>query len=644
VTRILRGRSAGAALTTAVVRADSQIKRGQVSSAACCNVPSSLPHRLLCGILVGAGLAFAPLAGEAGSWGDPAKTLRVAMEVDVTGFDPAATQDLYSFTIDARIFDALYVWDYLAPPYRFVPSVAAAMPEISSDGRTWTIRIKPGIYFASDPAFGGKKRELTAQDFVYSWKRLLDPRVHSPTVDLLEGKLVGIDAAIAKARASGRFDYDSQIDGLKAVDRYTLQLTLVEPDYTLLPYLGSVPLRAVAREVIEKYADSSGRVMDHPVGTGPYRMKEWRHGQKVVLEANPDYREEYFPEALSNADAATKALASAMKGKRIPQIGTIDIAIIEESNPRLLAFDRGELDLLDVRYDLALKVVDEAGRLRPAYASRGVQLGRATELSLAYSYFNMEDPVVGGYSPEKVALRRAICTAYNTDEEIRIIRQGQGMPASQPIPPDVAGHVPGLKPQTPYNPTLARALLDRFGYTDRDGDGYRDLPDGRPLVLHIASAPDQTSRLFDELWQRSMQQIGIKVEFIKQKWPDLFKAARAGKLQFSELGLSGGVADYYMQQFYGPSAGAANLARFRNADFDKLFLQSRRVADPEERTNLYAKMTEIVAAYNPWCPEAFRISNTVVASWVTGYKKNVYYFITPWHYLDIDVARQSAAK
>jgi ABC-type transport system substrate-binding protein len=108
--------------------------------------------------------------------------------------------------------------------------------------------------------------------------------------------------------------------------------------------------------------------------------------------------------------------------------------------------------------------------------------------------------------------------------------------------------------------------------------------------------------------------------------------------------LAGGVADYYMQQFYGPSAGAANLARFRNADFDSLFRQSRRVADPEERTNVYARMIDIVAAYDPWCHKVFRIGNTVVAPWVSGYKKNVYHQIHPWHYLDVDIARQRARQ
>jgi len=248
--------------------------------------------------------------------------------------------------------------------------------------------------------------------------------------------------------------------------------------------------------------------------------------------------------------------------------------------------------------------------------------------------------VFGGYTPERVALRRAICSAYNIGDEIRVIRNGQGSAATQPIPPDVAGHVPGLKSKTTYDPAVSRALLERFGYKDRDGDGFRETPDGNKLVLNIASEPDQTSRLFDELWQRSLQAVGIKVEFRKEKWPDLFKAAHAGQLQFWELGLTSGVADYYMQQFYGPSSGAANLGRFRNADFDALLRKSRTIADTEERANVYAKMVSIIDAYNPWCTKAYRIGNTLAAPWVGGYKKNAYYQVHPWHYLDVDPERQ----
>jgi len=309
-------------------------------------------------------LTVGPLAPQcvAADWPDSSKVLRIAFPTDVSGFDPAGTQETYAALVEGRIFDALYQWDYLARPFKFVPSIATGMPEISADGRIWTIRIRQGIYFADDPAFGGKKRELTAADFVYAWKRVVDPRVRSPNSDLLEHKIVGLDEAVAKAKSSGRFDYDAEVQGLRATDRYTLRLELIQADYTFLEILDNSALRAVAREVIEKYADASGRAMRNPVGTGPYRLKEWQAGHRIVLEASPGYRDERFPPAPANADAAIKAVADSMKGKRLPQLGRIDIAIIEETNPRLLMFNAGQLDILEMPGDVAPKTRDGARR------------------------------------------------------------------------------------------------------------------------------------------------------------------------------------------------------------------------------------------------------------------------------------------
>jgi len=577
----------------------------------------------------------------AADWADPAKVLRIAFPIDVSGLDPAGTQETYAALVEQKIFDALYVWDYLARPYKFVPSIATGMPEISADGRVWTIRIRPGIYFADDPAFAGKKRELTAADFVYAWKRVVDPRVRSPNSDLLEHKIVGLDAAVAKAKASNRFDYDAEIQGLRAADRYTIRLELIEPDYTFLELLDGASLRAVAREVIDKYADASGRAMTHPVGTGPYRLVEWQPGHRIILEANPAYRDERFPPAPANADAAIKAIAASMKGKRVPQIGRIEIAIIEETNPRLLLFNAGELDLLDVPGDVAPKMIDGRGSLLPEFAARGIRLERATELAVTFAYFNMEDPVVGGYAPEKVALRRAICSAYNLPDEIRVIRNGQALPATQPLPPDVEGHVRGYKGLSPYDPATARALLDKFGYRDRDGDGFRELPDGRPLTIHQLSFVGAVYRQYDELWQRSLRDVGIRMDFQIQTFPEGFKAAHAGQLQFSSFGWNGDISDDFMRLFYGPYAGAGNLSRFRNADYDALYDKSRRTPDIAERNRLYETMTRIVSAQAPWCTNAYRISNTVVAPRIRGYRKNVHYFLTPWEYLDIDTSPQS---
>ena len=604
----------------------------------------AMPLRTVVRSLVAVIMMSCAPGATAADWADPVKVLRVAFPIDVSGLDPAGTQETYASGVEAQIFDALYAWDYLARPFRFVPSVATAKPDISADGRVWTIRIREGIYFADDPAFGGRKRELTAADFVYAWKRVVDPRVRSPNSDLLEHKLVGLDAAVAKAKASGRFDYDTEIQGVRALDRYTLRLELVEPDYTFLEILDGTALRAVAREAVEKYADESGRAMRHPVGTGPYRLKEWQPGRRIVLEANPGYRDTPFPAAPPGADAAIRAVADSMKGKRLPQIGRIEIAIVEESNPRLLLFASGAIDMLDVPGDVAPRMIDGAGRLLPEFAARGIRLERATELAVTFAYFNMEDPIVGGYSPDKVALRRAICSAYDASQAVRVIRNGQAVAATQPIPPDVEGHVSGYKGLSPYDTATARALLDKFGFRDRDGDGFRELPDGQPLVVHQTSGVAAIYRQFDDLWQRSAREVGIRMEFSVQAFTEAFKAAHMGKLQFAFFSWSGDSADDFMRNFYGPNAGGSNLARFRNAEFDALYEKSRRTPDASERDKLYEAMTKIVSAQAPWCMNDYRMSNTVVAPRVRGYAKNVHYFVPLWSYLDLQRTSADSAN
>jgi ABC-type transport system substrate-binding protein len=583
-------------------------------------------------------------AAQPAKWADPAKVLRTAIMIAETGFDPQAAQDFYSNTINSAIFDPPYEYDYLARPHRIVPRAAESLPEISADGLTWTIRIKKGVYFADDPVFKGKKRELTAHDYVYTIKRLIDPKVRSPNAFLVRDRLAGLDRALEEAKGSGKLDYDREIEGVRAVDRYTLQLKLTEPDYALLPRLTATQFGAVAREVIEAYGDASGWAMANPVGTGPFKLKEWRRAQRIVLDANPNYREEVFPALPANADADAKAAHAAMKGKRLPRVGRVEVAVIEESNPRLLAFNSNELDLVDVPRDLVTRVLDDKNRLQAQYAKQGVTLQRAEEAGLAFfAYFNMNDPVVGGYTPEKVALRRALLMGYNPGELISVGLQGQGSVANQPIPPEVPGHVPGIRNATPYDPALARALLDKFGYKDRDGDGFRELPDGKPFVLSMGSAPTGENRIRDELWLKNMRDIGVRITFQHQKWPDLVKMARAGQLPMWQVGWVATSADSYMELAYGPNGGQSNLSFFKNAEYDELMKQSRSVRTEAERDKLYARMTAIIAAYAPMGGGIYRIENTIAKPWIVGYKKDSFRS-QPWRFVDVDTARMRAAQ
>ncbi len=566
---------------------------------------------------------------------DMGKTLRVAFPVAETGFDPQAVGDTYSFSVCAGIFDPLYTYDYFARPVRLVPNTAEGPPQISDGGRTYTIKVRPGIYFAADPAFKGAKRELTAEDYVYSIKRIFDPKVRSYWLYLFERNLVGLDEVLAKARKTGTLDYDAPIEGLVALDRYTLRIRFRDPDYTFRWWLTFDGLAAVAREVVDAYKDASNRVMDHPVGTGAYRLKEWTRGQRIVLEANPDFRDETYPIPGPGSEPGDAAIARDNAGRKLPIVGHVEISILEEAQPRLLTFDSGKLDYVDLPVAIAGNVLTN-GALRPEYAKRGIQLHRRIEPSLQFTFFNLDDPVVGGYAPEKIALRRAIAMGYDRDADIRLLASGQAEPANQPVPPGLAGHDPSFPVKNGYDAAAARALLDRFGYKDRDGDGYRETPENKALTLVKASTTATSDRARDELWKRSMDAIGLKITFVKNKWPELNKMAEAGQLMIWNLGWISSIpdGDPFYSPLYSRNIGTANDARFRLPEYDRLYEASRKLPDGAERDAIYRKMTDIVLNYAPWILGDYPYANVLAQPWLKGYKQNAF-LRHRWKYYDL---------
>jgi len=552
---------------------------------------------------------------------EPTKTLRVAFEAAETGFDPQAVNDNYSFMVCDSIFDALYTYDYFARPPRLVPNTAAGMPEISDGGRTFTIKVAPGIFFADDPVFKGKPRELTAEDYVYSIKRIFDPRVRSTSLFIFEQQLAGLDEVLATARRTGDFDYNARIEGLQVLDRYTLRVMFRNPYYLFQHWLTYVTLAAVAREVVAAHSDPTHRAMEHPVGTGAYRLKEWTRGQKIVLEANPGYRKEVYPTPAAGSEPGDAAIAKGLAGKRLPLVPRVELNIIEEAQPRLLLFDTGKLDYQEVPASVADRVL-AGNALKPEYARRGITLHRQLEPSLTYTFFNMDDAVVGGYTPEKIALRRAIALAYDRASAIRMLRSGQAVPAAQLPPPGIVGYDTAIPAVDEHDSAAARALLDKFGYKDRDGDGYREAPDGKSLTLVLASPTGTAARASDELWKRNMDAIGVRVTFIKQSWPELNRMAEASQLMMWGLGTVATIpdADAFYSSLYSGNIGAGNYARLRLAEYDRLYEQSRSLADDRTRTALFHRMNDLVHGYAPWILGEHRYGNVLAQPWFKGYK------------------------
>ena len=600
--------------------------------------PPTLPSRLLraaaLALALLAALAPARAAGEA----DAPKVLRYSFRIAETGFDPAQISDLYSRTIAANLFDALYQWEFLARPVRMRPCTAAAMPEVSDDFRTYTVRLRPGIHFADDPVFKGRKRELVAADYVYALKRHFDPRWKSPSYSTLnDTRMLGLDAPRAEALAGKPFDYDREVEGLRALDRYTIQFRLAQPNPRFAQTLvdGAV-VGAVAREVVEAYGD---RIMEHPVGTGPFRLARWKRSSLIVLEKNPDYRDEFYDEQAPADDPLAVAAATRLKGRKLPMVDRVEVSIVEENQPRWLAFLNGEHDVLEQVPEDFTYVAIPNNVLAPNLARRGIQALRYARSDVSLSYFGMENPVVGGYTPERVALRRAIAMAVNQDEEIRIVRRGQAIPAQSPIAPGVWGYDPAFRSEMgEFSRARAQALLDLHGYVDRDGDGWRDRPDGQPLVIEYATQPDDFSRQLITQWKKNMDAIRVRIEFRTAKWPENLKASRAGKLMMWGVGWSAGPdGEGFLSLGYGPSKGQSNHARFELAEFDRLYELQKRLPDGPERLAAMTKAKELMVAYMPYKAHVHRIWTDLAQPWVVGYHRNVF-LREFWKFVDIDTA------
>jgi len=596
-------------------------------------------------LLAGAAFALAGTLAAAAERGSaappPPKVLRYAFRVAETGFDPAQISDLYSRTIAANIFEAPYEYEFLARPVRLRPATAAAMPEVSDGFRTFTIRLKPGIFFADDPAFKGVRRELTAADYVYSIKRHFDPRWKSPSVSgFEEDAIVGLDALRKAALAGAPFDYDREVAGLRTLDRYTLQVRLERPAPRFAERLADPAVTgAVAREVVEAYGD---RITEHPVGTGPFVLARWQRSSLITLERNRSFREQFYDEEAPAGDPIAQEAVRALKGRRLPLVDRVEVSIIEENQPRWLAFLNQEMDVLEQVPEDFMTVAMPNDRLAPNLAKRGIHAVRYARSDVSLSYFAMESPVVGGYSPEKVALRRAVALAVDIDAEIRNVRRGQAIPGQSPIAPGTSGYDPAFRSEmSEFSRAKAKALLDVYGYLDRDGDGWREQPDGSPLVLEYATQPDDFNRQLITEWKKNMDAIGVRMVFRVAKWPENLKASRAGKLMMWGVGWSGGPdGGDFLVLGHGPSKGQSNHARFELPEFDRLYDLQKRLPDGPERFAVMTQAKELMIAYMPYKVHVHRIWTDLAQPWVVGFHRNVF-LRAFWKYVDIDLAEKA---
>lgn len=588
-------------------------------------------------LLIAQLLAFTAFAGSAAGVhagtnpADPSKRIQMGFEAADDGFDMIRTANFYSGWVSEVIYETLLTYDYLARPAKLVPGTVESMPEISEDGRTYTFHIKKGIYFSPDPVFKGVRRELTAEDYIYTFKRVLDPQSRSVHASFLAGKIVGLDELTAQSQQTGHFNYDAPVAGLQALDRYTLRVTLNAKDYNFLNIVAYTAFGAVAREAVSAYGQQSGQ---HPVGTGPYMLEKYVPRSKIVLVANPEYRG-FTWDFKSSGDAIDKQIIKDMQGKRMPQVGRVDINIIEEEQSRWLAFQGNQIDF-DKMPQLAAPTVLDGDKLKPAYADQGIQLQRVLDAGVTYTVMNFKDPTIGGNSLDKIALRRAIAMVYNNKEEVSILRNGQASKLEMFIPPGVTGYDPSYRNSIAYDPVLANKLLDHFGYK-RGADGYRTMPDGKPLLLKFTREQAVFYQEMSELWKRGLDLIGIRSEFIINNFADNLKAATQCKLM---LWGAAWMADYpegqnFMQLLYGPNVHQGNHGCYQSPAYDALYAKATALPPGPERNQLYLQMNRQIEADTALVLNTTRIRSWLVRPWVKGFKKHPILH-AEWQYIDVE--------
>lgn len=542
---------------------------------------------------------------------DPPNTLHLALSAKVKGLDPIFADDLYSGTEVARVYEGLLQYHYLKRPYVLMPNLAESMPAVSADGKTITFKLKKGVLFQDDRCFketGGKGRELIAEDVIYSLKRLADPKLLSSGWWLLDGKIAGLNEWREEQSKNPVVDYSKSVEGLKALDQYTIQIGLKQRSVQFL-YAFAMPFTSVvAKEAVETYGKDLGM---HPVGTGPFRLQpESNLNSKIVWMRNPTYRQELYPSEGESGDAAKGLLVDA--GKPLPLADKIVERVFEESQPMWLTFMSGQLDLAGIPKDNFQQAIGSDQGLSPELKQKGIQLSKDPEADITHISFNMSDPLIG----KNKLLRQALSLAYDNRELIDLFYNGRAVSAHGPIPPGLSGYDPDFKnPYRAFNVAKAKEFLAKAGY-----------PDGKGLpALELATLSSSTERQFTEYAQKMFGAIGVQIKANTYSWPEFQAAVKNRKGQIWSFAWGGDYpdAENFLQLFYSKNASpGSNDSNYSHPEFDRLYEKSLTLLDGPERTALYRQMVSILVEDCPWIFNVHRIQFSLNQQWLKNYKRH----------------------
>lgn len=530
--------------------------------------------------------------------------LELSVDNVVETFDPALAYSDDAFSVMAQVLEPPYQYHYLKRPYEVIPLLTEGLPEVSNEGRTYTFRLRHGIFFHPHPAFHGQVREMHAQDFALALKRLAFEPLQSPFRSFLLDTLEGFNKFSQQVGNDWRKLRDTPIDGMK-VDGHTVTLTLKRQEPNLIYYLAMPALAPVPWEVVEFHKNNLSDVL---VGTGPYQYMGFDK-QRYHLEAFDKYREDFYP-ASGDRYANTQDLLKSSREK-IPFVREVNFHVLPLEEDRWNAFMEGRIDLMPVPRGMLPRLLGEGGKLRRELEERGVQVKHFPVQALRWLAFNMNDPIWG----KNVDLRQAIAHGVNIEAYIELLSQKTNLKAHSLMVPGLAGYDPSSSLPFKYDLAKAKELMAKAGYPEGKG---------LPPLLYSTRGNQEANFVEAKFLEGQLEKLGIKLNIKVLTFKEFLTEGRAGKLQFFT---DNWLFDYpdgenIIQLLVGANAPGINKAGYRDAEVDKWYKALRITTDLQEKIRLMDLIEERVLRDLPWIPLMYESSYVLLAPHVRNYRKS----------------------
>lgn len=539
----------------------------------------------------------------------------------ISGFDPINASDRYSGNETGKVYEGLFEFHPLKRPYELMPNLAEALPVISADGLTYIFKIRKGVLFHDSPAFkDGIGRELKASDIVYSIKRLADPKLNAKGWWLLDDRLVGLNEWRTKHSTTDKTNYEEDIEGLRKIDDYTVQMKLKKP-YPQFLYALAMPYTfIVAREAVEHFGKE---FLNYPVGTGAFVLPKFEQTSMITYVRNPKFRDKFYPSEGEEGDDKLGLLADA--GKKIPLVDKINVHIVVESQPKWLSFMKAKDDLLEVKDVNIQQTINSKKELKDEHKEKGIRLIMKPMLDVTYYAFNHEEPIF-----KNRKLRQAMNLAFDRATYNRLFHENTAFEAHGPVPPGLGGQTKEFKnPYIKYDLEQAKKLLVEAGFP-----GGKGLP-----TIVVQTRSDTISRQQIEFFEKCMEKIGINIDAGTNTWPELVN--KVSKKQHQMYTMAWG-ADYpdaenFLGLLYCPNQSpGSNGANYCNPEFDAIYKQATIMQDSPERTTLYEKLNEMVALDAPWIFGFHRTDIYLAQAWLKNFK-HMEFNHSQFQYLNVDL-------